>query len=112
MILNGHSVDQNRLIYRIEDTSLLNFVNSFKPFDFDDANSECDGNYVVVDTERSSGIRSGTSEVGIIRRWKDHTSANMLTEHNNRTNKFYSSYPNEQARYKHVLSVSNANGRF
>ena len=112
MILSGHIVDQNRLIYRTEDECLLNFVNSFQPFNIEDGNSECDGNYVVVDTKRSSVIRSGAAEVGILRRWKEHRAASMLTEHNNRTNKLYSSYPNDQVVNKDLLSSSNVKGRF
>ena len=112
MILNGHIVNQNKLIYRTEDESLFNCVTSFKTFDIHDANSECDGNYVVVDTERSSVIRSGAAEVGILRRWKEHRAASMLIDHSNRTNKFYSSYPNALVTNKDLLSASNVKGRF
>ena len=112
MILNGHIVNQNKLIYRTEDESLFNCVTSFKTFDIHDANSECDGNYVVVDTERSSVIRSGAAEVGILRRWKEHRAASMLIDHSNRTNKFYSSYPNALVTNKDLLSASNVKGMF
>ena len=49
---------------------------------------------ILLFTKKAIVIRSGAAEVGIRRRWKEHTSASMLKEHSHRSSKFYSSYPN------------------
>ena len=112
MIVNGHIVDLGKLEYRNKDENLLNYVNSFSTLNPADEHSDLDGSYVVVDTTRSTVIRSGAAEVGIMRRWKEHTVCSMLTDHNHRTNKFYSSYPNQTVVDKELLSATNVKGTF
>ena len=91
MILNGNIVDLGKLGYRNEDENLLNYVNRLSTLNQTDEHSDIDGSYIVVDTTWSTFIRSGGAGVGIMRRWKEHTVCSMLTDNNDRTNKFYSS---------------------
>ena len=95
MIVGGHVIEYCRLIYRKEDGNLLSFTNSFYTIDCEDGLDDIDGNYVMIDTQRSTFISSGAAYIIILRRWKEHTSASMVTEHMDITNKFYSSYLNE-----------------
>ena len=73
---------------------MLSDVTTFATLDFAERTSDVDGNYVVVDKKRVIVIRSGAADVGIMRRWKEHTSASMLNELSHRSSKFYSCYPN------------------
>ena len=61
MILSGHIVEYDKLKYSLEDDNLLNFVNSFATIHLSDDSHNYDGNYVVVDTKRSTVIRSGAA---------------------------------------------------
>ena len=112
MILSGHIINFERLQFRLEDDNLLNFVNSFTTLSNSDDSQDCDGNYVVVDTTRSLVIRSGAAEVGIMRRWQEHSKAFLLKEHKNRTNKFYSSYPSQLVTDKDLLDGDHVKGTF
>ena len=94
MILNGHIIDYDILKFSSEGEVLLSNVTKFTTLDLSEMSSDIDGNYVVVDKKRAAVIRSGAAEVGILRRWKEHTSASMLKEVSHRSSKFYSSYPN------------------
>ena len=73
---------------------LLSDVKIITTLDSAEPSVDIDGNYVIVDTKREIVIRSGAAEVGIIWRWKEHTSASMLKELSHRSSKFYSCYPN------------------
>ena len=43
--------------------------------------------------KRQLHFRSGTAEVGMKRRWKEHVTSSMRTQHVNRSSKLYSSCP-------------------
>ena len=94
MILNGHIIDYDVMKFSNEREVLLSHVTKFTTLDLAEPSADIDGNYVVVDNKRAIVIRSGAAEVGILRRWKEHTSASMLKDFCHRSSKFYSSYPN------------------
>ena len=89
--MSGHIVDNHDLKYRNEDecilTQRLNFITASS------SEEDLDGNYLCYDKNRSLHFRSGTAEVGMNRRWKEHIQASMRTMCTNRNSKFYSSYP-------------------
>ena len=72
MILNGCVIEFGRLQLRLEDDSVLNFVNSFTSMSKIDQSKNRDINYVIIDTTKSIFIRNCATKVVIIRRLKDH----------------------------------------
>ena len=93
IILDDHIIDYDVLKFRNDKEVLLSDVTKFATLDFAERTSDVDGNYVVVDKKRVIVIRSGAADVGIVRRWKEHTSASTLEELSHRSSKFYSCYP-------------------
>lgn len=54
---------------------------------------DLDANFLLFNVKRGIHFRSGTIEVAMKRRWKEHVSSNMRTHHVNRSNKLYKLYP-------------------
>ena len=112
MIISGHLTLYHQLQFWKEDERLLNYISDFKICDINNKKEDRDGNYVVIDTTRNTIIRSGTTENGMMCKWREHSNANMLKEYRNRSNKFYSSYPNKEFENKELITGINAKGNF
>jgi len=91
MIMSGHIVEYNDLNYRNDDECILSQRHNFIAASSEE--EDLDGSYLSFDKKRSLHFRSGTAEVGMNRRWKEHIQASMRTLCINRNSKFYSSYP-------------------
>ena len=112
MIVSGHVIPYHQLQFWKEDECLLNHVSDFIICDINNKKEDRDGDYVVIDTTRNTIIRSGAAENGMICRWREHSNASMLKEYSNISNKFYSSYPNEECENKELITGINVKGKF
>ena len=90
MIMSGHIVEHNDLKFRNDDKCILSQKHNFIPASSID--KDLDGNYLCFDQKRFLIFRSGTAEVGMKRRWKEHIQGSMRIFFINRNNRFYSSY--------------------
>ena len=92
-----HLLVGDDIVYYKENTSLLSDQNNFcATNDFNDLDS-IEGSYLVLDTKRKKFIRSGTAEVGLNNRWKEHISCSRLNTPKYRHSDFYSSYPHSNS---------------
>ena len=66
----------------------------------------------MIGTTRNTIIGSGAAENSMIYRWKKHSNASILKEYINISNKFYSSYPNEECEKKELITGINVKGSF
>ena len=66
----------------------------------------------MFDGKISVFIHSGMTEVGIVRQWKEHTTSSMILTNDLRSNKFYSSYPNESCVIENIDPNSSVLGKF
>ena len=73
--------------------------------------NDLDGNYVVLDSNRQSFIRSGCAEMGIVKRWKEHISASKLTSVSSRNSVLYISYSHNETDSSNISS-SMCRGKF
>ena len=110
MIMSGHIVDEKDLQYRSDDESLLTPRHQF--ISVESMLNDLDGNYITYDSKRSLFFRSGTAEMGMKRRWKEHVSASMRTQSVNRSSKLYSSYPHSNCEKDNMPSVDEQLGNF
>ena len=93
MILNNHIVAQTELACRSTKESVLSDADNFSSCNNLPTANDIDGSYLVYDNKRKTFIRSGAAAVGMKKRWKEHSSASLLKNHHERTNKFYCAYP-------------------
>ena len=75
MIMSGHIIEYHDFHCRKDDECILSQRhNSIKASSSED---DLDGSHLCFDEKHSLLIRSGTAEVGMNKRWKEHTQANM-----------------------------------
>ena len=110
MILSGHIVDYNDLKYRSDDECILTGRHMF--LSVQSVEKDYDGNYLSYELKRRLHFRSGTAEVGMKRRWKEHVAASMRTQSVNRSSKLYSSYPHKNCEEVNMPSQDDILGNF
>ena len=69
--MGGHIVEYHDLHCRKDDECILSQWHNFIKASSSD--EDLDGSYLSFDKKRSLLFRSGTAEVGINKRWKEHT---------------------------------------
>ena len=87
-------------------------ISGFIICDINNKKEDRDGNYVVIDSTRNTIIRSGAAENDMICRCRERSNAIMLKEYSNISNKFYSSYPNEEYENKELITEINVKEKF
>ena len=112
MIMSGHIVTYNDVLFRNDDETLLSSRQHFVHVDMIMTDGNIDGNYLVYDNKRHSIFRSGMAEVGMSRRWKEHVSGSMRSSHVNRASKFYKCYPNSGAEEDNMPTKDDRLGTF
>ena len=110
MILSGHIVDKTDLKYRSDDECILTARHRF--LSVQSMEEDYDGNYLSYDIKRNLHFRSGTAEVGMKRRWKEHVTASMRTQSVNRRSKLYSLYPHSKCEDINMPSQDEILGNF
>ena len=100
MIVNKNVCDKDELKFKTENECLLSHHIHFNSSDSGSLEYDPDGSYIVYDKNREVFIRAGTAVMGIIKRWREHVSASMLTNDASRTSLLYVSYPN--SKYKDI----------
>ena len=108
--MSGRIVEHNDLKYRNDDECILSQRHNFIPTSYLD--KELDGNYLCFDQKRSQLFRSGTAEMGMKIRWKEHVQGSMRTSCVNRNSKFYSSYPHINCIENNLPSEEDTMGNF
>ena len=91
IILSEHTVENKELLLCSQAESLLKDSNHV--IEVTETENNLDGNYLVLDSKRNSFIPSGCAEMGIVNRWKEHTSAAKLPNVSSLNSVFYMSYP-------------------
>ena len=76
-----------------------------------ETDNDLNGNYLVFDSKRSSFLRSGCAEMGIVKRWKEHASAAKLTSISSLNSVLYMSYPHNETNQS-IISSSMCRGYF
>ena len=96
MIVNKHVCDKDELKFKTENECLLSHRIHFNSSDSESLEYDPDGSYIVYDKNREVFIRAGAAIMGIIKRWREHVSASMLTNDASRKSVLYKSYPNSR----------------
>ena len=73
---------------------------------------DIDGSYLVFDSNRKSIFRSGMTEVGLKRKWKERVNGSMRNNHTNRCSKFYKCYPNSNIQVDNIPDKDDSLGTF
>ena len=58
--------------------------------------NDLDGSYLVFNNKRSLLIRNGMAKVGLLKRWKGHTTSSKLSNGNAKGSNLYLSYPHPE----------------
>ena len=93
IILSGHAPDFDSLKCCTAEDSLFQPLGAFSI-----ANGileNLDGNYLIGDIKRWKLIRSGAAEMGFKKRFKQHEVCSKLLRNEDRSSKFYLSYPHK-----------------
>lgn len=80
-ILSGHIVELNDLKLRNDNESILSNRSNFIAVQSILDESDTNGNYIVYETKIHTYFRSGTTEVGMVKRLNKHTSVNMRSNY-------------------------------
>ena len=94
LILSGHIVELHDLRLRNDDETILSIRFNFIAVQSLDGKSVMDGNYIVYNTKRYTCFRSGTAEVGMLRRWKERAKVSIRSNHTYCSNNVYMACPN------------------
>ena len=92
MILSKHILDGEALVFRGNTECLLTSKDNFVMADTDDQWKNQQGAYVACDPCRGVFIRSGTAEVGLVKRWREHINASKRSTPGDKNSVLYSSY--------------------
>jgi len=92
MILSKHILEGEALVFRGNTECLLTSKDNFVMADTDDQWKNQQGAYVACDPCRGVFIRSGTAEVGLVKRWREHINASKRSTPGDKNSVLYSSY--------------------
>ena len=102
IIRSEHTVESKEVLLHSQTESLLKDSNHF--IEVTETENDLDGNYLVLDSKRNSFICSGCAEMGIVKRWKEHTSAAKLTSVSSLNSVLYMSYPHNETNQSNISS--------
>ena len=113
MILSKHILGGEALVLRGDTECLLTSKDNFILADTnDDEWKRQEGAYVVRDPCRGVFNRSGTAEVGLVKRWREHVSASKRSTPSDKNSVFYSAYCHPNTTEANKPSIKSRKGNF
>ena len=92
MISSKHILEGIALVLRDNIECLLTSKDNFIMADIDDEQKQQEGAYVECDPCQGAFIRSRNTEVGLVKRWRQHVSASKRSTLSDKNSLLYSSY--------------------